>query len=83
MRHFASSALFLDDGFQIVNPLGTRLGCVLGYFQAELHVGSFRRSAKVKVRGIPHLAKNERDMGHPTILGREKDGDWVIFWSNR
>jgi hypothetical protein len=20
---------------------------------------------KVKVRGIPHLAKNERDMGHP------------------
>jgi hypothetical protein len=27
---------------------------------------------KVKVRGLPHLAKNERDMGHPTILGREK-----------
>src|ERR1700722_16245411 len=28
---------------------------------------------KVKVRGIPHLAKNERDMGHPTLLGRDKD----------
>jgi hypothetical protein len=27
---------------------------------------------KVKVRGLPHLAKNERDMGHPTILGRDK-----------
>jgi hypothetical protein len=23
----------------------------------------------VESRGIPHLAKNERDMGHPTILG--------------
>ena len=28
---------------------------------------------KVKVRGLPHLAKNERDMGHPTILGRDKE----------
>jgi hypothetical protein len=28
---------------------------------------------KVQVRGLPHLAKNERDMGHPTIFGREKD----------
>jgi hypothetical protein len=27
----------------------------------------------VKVRGLPHLAKNERDMGHPTILGRERE----------
>jgi hypothetical protein len=26
----------------------------------------------VECCGIPHLAKNERDMGHPTILGREK-----------
>jgi hypothetical protein len=24
---------------------------------------------KVESRGIPHLAKNERDVGHPTILG--------------
>jgi hypothetical protein len=23
--------------------------------------------------GIPHLAKNERDMGHPTLCGRDKD----------
>jgi hypothetical protein len=23
--------------------------------------------------GLPHLAKNERDMGHPTLCGREKD----------
>ena len=23
--------------------------------------------------GIPYLAKNERDMGHPTLCGREKD----------
>jgi hypothetical protein len=28
---------------------------------------------KVQVRGIPHLAKNERDMGHPTLCGREKE----------
>jgi hypothetical protein len=32
-----------------------------------------RGQKKVKVRGIPHLAKNERDMGHPTIPGREKE----------
>jgi hypothetical protein len=30
---------------------------------------------KVQVRGLPHLAKNQRDMGHPTILGREKGKD--------
>jgi hypothetical protein len=29
---------------------------------------------KVRVRGISHLAKNERDMGHPTLCGREKVG---------
>jgi hypothetical protein len=29
----------------------------------------------VKVRGLPHLAKNERDMGHPMILGRERPHD--------
>jgi hypothetical protein len=28
----------------------------------------------VKRCGIPHLAKNERDMGHPTLCGREKTG---------
>jgi hypothetical protein len=26
----------------------------------------------LKVRSLPHLAKNERDMGHPTILGRKR-----------
>jgi hypothetical protein len=26
----------------------------------------------VESSGLPHLAKNERDMGHPTILGRER-----------
>jgi hypothetical protein len=31
------------------------------------------QSAKdVEVRGIPHLAKNERDVGAPVISGREK-----------
>ena len=26
----------------------------------------------VKVRGIPHLAKNERDVGHPSFLLKDK-----------
>jgi hypothetical protein len=26
----------------------------------------------VKVRGIPHLAKNERDVGHPSVRGGER-----------
>jgi hypothetical protein len=38
-----------------------------------LHVILSKVGKRVKVRGIPHLAKNERDMGHPTILGRDKD----------
>jgi hypothetical protein len=25
---------------------------------------------KVEVRGIPHLAKNERDVGHPRLAAR-------------
>jgi hypothetical protein len=29
--------------------------------------------------GIPHLAKNERDMGHPTLCGREKDRTEILF----
>ena len=37
-----------------------------------LHVLVSTVGKKVKVRGLPHLAKNERDMGHPTILGRDK-----------
>jgi hypothetical protein len=41
---------------------------------AALDVLLFEGWKKVKVRGIPHLAKNERDMGHPTLCGREKTG---------
>src|ERR1700678_3085002 len=37
-----------------------------------LHVPLSKVGKKVKVHGLPHLAKNERDMGHPTILGRER-----------
>jgi hypothetical protein len=40
---------------------------------AALHVLLSKVGKKVKVRGLLHLAKNERDMGHPTILGRDKD----------
>jgi hypothetical protein len=36
------------------------------------HVLLSKGRKKVKVRGIPHLAKNERDMGHPMLCGREK-----------
>ena len=38
-----------------------------------LHVPLSKVGKKVEVRDIPHLAKNERDMGHPTLCGREKD----------
>jgi hypothetical protein len=31
------------------------------------------RKRHVERCGFPHLAKNERDMGHPTLRGREKD----------
>jgi hypothetical protein len=37
-----------------------------------LHVLLSKVGKRVKVLGIPHLAKNERDMGHPTLCGREK-----------
>jgi hypothetical protein len=39
---------------------------------SALHVPLSKGQKNVKVRGLPHLAKNKRDMGHPTILGREK-----------
>jgi hypothetical protein len=32
------------------------------------------RKKHVERCGIPHLAKNQRDMGHPTPCGRERDG---------
>jgi hypothetical protein len=43
-----------------------------------LHVPLSKVEKKVKVRGLPHLAKNERDMGHPTILGRDKKDPPVL-----
>ena len=36
---------------------------------------------QVEVRGIPHLAKNERDMGHPLVDGR--DSSWTDRFSCR
>jgi hypothetical protein len=30
----------------------------------------FRVRLLVRVRGLPHLAKNERDVGHPGFLGQ-------------
>src|ERR1700677_2616994 len=32
----------------------------------QVSISSWRRT--VKVRGIPHLAKNERDVGHPSSI---------------
>jgi hypothetical protein len=37
-----------------------------------LHLLLSKDGKKVKVRGLPHLAKHERDMGHPMIRGRER-----------
>jgi hypothetical protein len=37
-----------------------------------VHVPLLKAGKKVKVPGIPYLAKNERDMGHPTLCGRAK-----------
>jgi hypothetical protein len=39
---------------------------------ANLNLFSDFRKTHVECCGIPHLAKNERDMGHPAILGRDK-----------
>jgi hypothetical protein len=38
----------------------------------NLNLFSDLRKRHVESSGLPHLAKNERDMGHPTILGRER-----------
>jgi hypothetical protein len=43
-----------------------------------LHGLCLKVEKKVKVRGLPHLAKNERDMGHPTIRGKEKAGSPTV-----
>jgi hypothetical protein len=39
-----------------------------GTTAADLHP-SAPQAMPIEVRGLPHLAKNERDMGHPLILG--------------
>ncbi len=51
----------------------------LGFAPNEQNDCACRFSAQVarkaKVRGIPHLAKNARDMGHPSLVaGREPNG---------
>jgi hypothetical protein len=38
----------------------------------KLDLFSNLKKRHVECRGIPHLAKNERDMGHPTLCGRRK-----------
>jgi hypothetical protein len=30
------------------------------------------RQPQIGIRGLPHLAKNERDVGHPLVRGQEK-----------
>jgi hypothetical protein len=37
-----------------------------------LSFGFILRERAVEVRGIPHLAKNERDMGHPKLVCRDR-----------
>ena len=39
---------------------------------ADLH-SSALQELPIEVRGLPHLAKNERDMGHPLIRGRDRN----------
>src|ERR1700679_2876768 len=47
---------------------------------ADLHSLALQ-GLPIEVRGAPHLAKNERDMGHPMIRGRE--GNWTAGFSRR
>jgi tetratricopeptide (TPR) repeat protein len=42
----------------------------------NLNLFSDLRKRHVERCGIPHLAKNKRDMGHPTLCGREKT-EWA------
>jgi hypothetical protein len=37
-----------------------------------LSFGFILRGAAVEIRGIPYLAKNERDMGHPELVCRDR-----------
>jgi hypothetical protein len=42
----------------------TELDSMFMIFSSSLGNSISRR--EIKIRGIPHLAKNERDMGHPS-----------------
>jgi hypothetical protein len=44
----------------------------LGYHCAQFLQLSTKSGTVVKVRGIPHLAKNERDVGHPGFVGQKE-----------
>src|ERR1700674_37919 len=69
------------DHFPRGNQVATEIRCSILSFSLSRIVGRPQHSTcffpkvekKVKVRGLPHLAKNERDMGHPTLCGREKE----------
>jgi hypothetical protein len=58
-----------NDGYELPDP---SFFCEM-WDTAALPVFLSRGRKKVEICGIPHLAKNERDMGHPTLCGREKD----------
>jgi hypothetical protein len=47
---------------------------------ADLHSLALQ-GLPIEHRGIPHLAKNERDMGHPLIRGRDRN--WTGRFSRR
>jgi hypothetical protein len=47
---------------------------------ADLH-SSALQELPIEVRGIPHLAKNERDMGHPLIRGQDRN--WTDSFSRK
>jgi hypothetical protein len=40
--------------------------------RAALNRPVFPIEKPIKVRGLPQLAKNQRDMGHPSVWGRDK-----------
>jgi hypothetical protein len=42
-------------------------------------VRRMNREPEGKSSGIPHLAKNERDMGHPSLVGERKGLALILF----
>jgi hypothetical protein len=47
---------------------------------SDLH-SSAPQELPIEVRGLPHLAKNGQDMGHPMIRGRDRN--WTGRFSRR